>query len=544
MAADSKKKYFALVLAATVALAANPAALAEGEVKNSSSADSPASGSASDNSSSSSSGSDFSFGAKNWSIVPAGTPDPPRRQQSQHQSNSHTYSQSQSQSRSQSPSFNTSSFNTSAQAITNPGPAFNQTVAPVQVPSSSKPLKLYGRIEELASSTGAKIPLKLVSMTPIRDASLDVKVTKSAPLSGKASIASSSISSSKLNLSSKIQDMQFDDNQDQSFPKDFRGTWSGILTVSKVDYDPSYADFDPDEARKQQELVKVGISGKVSVSFYQGSGNKTEVQPTQVVFSTTVNAAQQMKDMANSQYGALINSFGLANNPMLANMTVPYMFAMPLGYLGGNTGVTGNQLSSELMKNTLKEVGQGVMEQDVISKDTDRNGQGKVKTTFTESVMRFTPQPGDRLYMQAASVSYDEHGSYLNKIILYGTLTRGSANAPSVPNMGGAPQVDTMFAQPGGGAGGLQNLFGGGGAGGAGGLQGLFGGGADAGGGLGGLQNLFGGGGGGAGAGAGVPSFGGSPGESNPLGGIDPSQTGNNLNNQYQQVQKMLEQMP
>lgn len=349
-----------------------------------------------------------------------------------------------------------------------------KTADPATVPAAAAPaapIKLYGRIEELCTSTGAKIPLKLQAMTPIRDSSLDApKVSK---LSGKVDFKAGKIagimpgktdSGNTLKTGIDKTDSKLSGEvsvEQPSFPTDFRGTWTGMLTVNLVDFDQSYYDFDRAEAEKQASLIKPGIQGKCSVSFYQGSNDKIQVKPTQVVFTIMRNLADEARDLGNSPLGALL---GGANNPMLANVNMPIPFAIPLGTLSGNTGVTGNQLTSELAKLDLKELARGVMEEQIVTHDSDRNASGQTRNYYTESVMRFTRMSNDKLYMQAASVSYDNDGNYLDKIVMSGTLSRGGSNDVS-------PETFTLFGNPNqsGSSGGLgSDLFGGNNAGGGG----------------------------------------------------------------------------
>jgi hypothetical protein len=177
---------------------------------------------------------------------------------------------------------------------------------------------------------------------------------------------------------------------------------------------------------------------------------------------------------------------------------------MPLGVLSSNTGVTGNQLTSDLVKIDLKEIAKGVLEEQLVTHDTDRNSSGQVRDFYTESVMRFTLINNDNMSMQAASVSYDNQGKYLNKIILAGNLQRGGSTDAT-------PQTYTLFGNQG------QNGQSGGAA--ANPLDALFGGAAGGQGGAG----LFGGG------------NGGNGGNGNGQGG--------GLLDQVQQMQKMLQEL-
>lgn len=316
----------------------------------------------------------------------------------------------------------------------NPPPAPIAEPVPQATPSASRTLTLTGRIEELVSGKGARIPLKLKAMVPIRDTSLDGKpvlkaAAKQTQLNSQTAKTDSASSLRKAGTSSEQIVAKV-----ASFPSDWRGTWSGDMTITTVDFDPRSYEFDPAETEKQKKMASPGTQGRCSVTFYEGSNNATEVKPTQVVFSKSITEAVQSMD--DSPIGALLGALGGgADNPTLASMKVP-AFALPLGDLGGaNSGVTGNQISSELMKNKLTQLSNDVVEQQIVTRDTERSAT-KIKDSFTENVLRFTRKGNNRLYCQAASVSYDQNGNYLNKILLRGFLDRGAAPAPSLGSFG------------------------------------------------------------------------------------------------------------
>ncbi len=417
-------------------------------------------------------------------------------------------------------------------------------------PVAAQGIKLYGRIEELASGAGAKIPLKLVAMKPIRDASLDeklqAKVEKDVPKDPKlvATIAASA-------------------RREVSFPFDYRGTWSGVLTVTDVKFDPRFYEIDREEAEKQAHMIVRGLNGNCAVTFYQGPNNKIAVKPTQVYFKVQDTVGEQMKMMQGSPLGAMLGAFGGDNSAMMQNiqnMPISVPIAMPLGATGSemmsNTGITGGTIDNSLMRNNLKELAKGVMENDIVTRDKETGRDGKVKTGYTESVLRFTKQSPTRLFMQAAAVSYDDDGNFLNKVLLSGSIEKGAPvviPSAEVAGMtipagaggagdGGMGAIQQMLGGGGGGAGGLgalQQMLGGqggsaGGAGGLGALQQMLGGQGGGGGasGLGALQQMMGGQGGNAGSGGGLGGL------QNLFGGQG---GGGSLGNQLQQ-QGMQEQ--
>ncbi len=310
---------------------------------------------------------------------------------------------------------------------------------PAASAASTPPTKLYGRIEELSAGVGARFPLKMQAMVPIRDASLDGRDVK---LSGKTNIQ-------------------------QAFPIDFRGQWSGELTIWDSRMDPSYFQFDRDEAEKESQLLKRGTKGNIVANFYQ-SARGIELQPCEVVFHGTDNLSDQMKMMGGSaggagQMGALGALLGGGNSSAFANMKIPIIFSLHFGapLESGSRGVSGNTLKSTLMKNQLRELAKGVMEQQVVTRDSDTNNNtGKTQTGYSESVLRFTHMNNNQVYLQCAYVYYRNDGKFQAKYILYGTLNRtNGAQSSMTPYASGGASNPFGGMIP--GAGGGANPFGG-----------------------------------------------------------------------------------
>ncbi len=334
------------------------------------------------------------------------------------------------------------------------------TTAPHQqeTQAAAPPTKLFGRIEELSAGAGARFPLKMQAMVPIRDPSLDGRDVK---LAGKTNIQ-------------------------QAYPIDFRGQWSGELTVWDARFDPSYFQFDRAEAEKESQLLKRGTKGNLTANFYQ-SIKGIELQPCEAVFQGTDSFSDQLKMMGGSsganagagqmgQLGALLGGGG--NSSAFSNMRIPIVFSLHFGapLESGSRGVSGNTLQSTLMKNTLRQLAKGVLEQQVVTKDSDTNTTtGKSQNGYSESVLRFTHMNNNQIYLQCAYVYYRNDGRFQAKYILYGTLNKSN---------GAQPNAMTPYASGGGsnpfgglvpGAGGGANPFGGmmqGGSGGSGGSGG------------------------------------------------------------------------
>ncbi len=292
----------------------------------------------------------------------------------------------------------------------------------------AKPVKLYGRIEQLCETSGATLPIKLQAQTPKYDASRPLRARASAGTTIGRAVA--------------------------AYPTEWQGEWSGTLRIWTCQFAPSRWQFDAAEASEEQDLMRPGLDGQVTFNFARDNERRIELQPTQVVFSapmTDDRLANLMKQMGGG--GQL-----LQGNPFAAAMmrSVPYMYAMHLGDLTSGVGVTGNALESRLVKNEIKALAPGTLEQQIVTYNADRSrATGKVRYSYSESVLRFTKMQSDQLYVQAASVDYDRNGRFESKVVLFGTVSRGAPASPlqemQLPNMmnGGAlQQLQQMLGSP------------------------------------------------------------------------------------------------
>jgi len=305
--------------------------------------------------------------------------------------------------------------------------------------TARKPVKLYGRIEELCTTPGAKFPLKLQALTP----KLDARGSLSAGVRNQAIIGSAPT----------------------YFPTDWAGVFSGTLKVWTAQFDPVLWQFDAEETSQEQDLIKPGTEGQVSFDFTTGGNQHIELEPAQVVFTAPMTesrykhemqaAQQQMQQMMGNMPGMqeMFNGSGTGGAMMQQIMqSVPYMFALHLGNLTQGTGVTGNLLEARLVKNDVKVLSATTLEQQVITYNQDVNkSTGRRHFNFTENVLRFTKLNRDQLYVQAASVDYDRNGKFESKVVLYGTVNRGQASSPMLQGM---PSMNGMPTPPN-----LNNLF-------------------------------------------------------------------------------------
>jgi hypothetical protein len=315
---------------------------------------------------------------------------------------------------------------------------------------------LFGRIEQLTSGVGAKFPV-LKAQTAKMD------------LSGQTT------------LKAAATDNMFSGQIVRSFPSDFNGTWGGVLQLQQVNFDPLYYQVDPAEAKQTAELMRPGLQGKVNM-IIQNTGSGLTLEPAKIYFSAPMTESRMNSQLSQLGSGGMtLPGMGnMASNPGMAQMmksmmmSVPYIWFMSLGATQG-TGLSGNAVQTNLVKNDVRQLSPTVIEQQIISQEHDTNPKtGKSRSSFSESVVRFTRYNASQQYVQAVAVDYSADKRFLRKMAFAGYVTKGAVQ---------------QMPDPMGGMGGLAGLGGAGGAGGAGGLPGL--------GGLGDLQKLFGGGGGG-----------------------------------------------
>lgn len=307
-----------------------------------------------------------------------------------------------------------------------PAPVARPTAAPA---ASQKPIVLKGRLEEV-SGNGANLPVGLLLGLKTQKARMaPVAQPKADPLKGLVA----------------------------SFPTDWAGQWGGSLSIWWTQIDPSYWQWDAENAKETADVLKRGATGTTTFNFYQ-NGNAVLVQPARVTFPPRVSQTTEQLPSNN----AFSQMFGAAGSQMLQalNTKIPVMI---LGDYQGQ-GIGANQLNLRVVKNDIKQLKPGLLEQDIITQETERKASGEVKNSFSETVIRFTKQNANQLYVQAASIKYRNDGHFLDKVIFYGTVTRGQvmpdATNPFAGMPGGGGSFPGMPTSPSGGAGGMPGLDG------------------------------------------------------------------------------------
>ena len=278
--------------------------------------------------------------------------------------------------------------------------------APKPAVAPAKPTVLYGRIEEISLGPGARLPVKLRALTP--------KLDTSGQLKGKAQTIMGRVVG--------------------SFPIDWRGDWSGTLTVHAAVFDPIRWQFDPQEANRERELLRPGTQGTVTFRFSTGKSGQIRLEPASVVFSAPMDRSRYAQMLNQLQTMLMGGQAVPGGSGAIMLQGLPYLYALHLGDLENGVGVTGNQLQSRVVRNDITELAPGVLEQVVVTYNLVRNPTtGKSRYGYSENVVRFTRQTSNKLYVQAATVSYLSNGRFEDKTILYGMVTRGQGTGSANP---------------------------------------------------------------------------------------------------------------
>lgn len=291
---------------------------------------------------------------------------------------------------------------------------------------------LFGRIEELASGTGAKFPIQLRA----QKATLDPRETT---LKGAAT------------------DTMYSGSLVRSFPTSMQGTWGGTLRLMQIQIDPLSYELDAAEAKQTAELAKPGIDGQVNFTF-QNQGSGVTLEPSQIIFQspmTESRMASMMKGLGNGSM-TMPGMGNMAAMPGMQQMmqqmvgSMPYTWALYFGSTQG-VGLSGNSVQTTLLRNNIRELSPTVLEEQIVSQETNTNPTtGRTRHSYSESVVRFTQYSSTQKYVQAACVDYNSDKRFLRKMVFAGYVTKGAVQNTNPMGSGSMGGLEKLFA-PGGG---------------------------------------------------------------------------------------------
>lgn len=297
--------------------------------------------------------------------------------------------------------------------------------------AKSKPITLYGRIDQIASEASVQMP-----SLQVEKPSLDL--------------------SRRTPLKASTSESRFSGSVESSFPMDFSGTWGGTIRVWRYSVSPLSYEEDANESNKLREILTPGTAGDVNFTFQHAMG-KIDLEPAQV--RIMIPASQSFSYQKMMQGGA--GGMGGMVSQMMANMKVPVILHFGTVSTNGSmeVGVSGNQIDQRVVKNEIRQLASDVVEEQIVTRNSSVQSSGRSEQGYTESVLRFTRQSASQMYVLAASVDYDASGKFLRKLIMYGNVNRGQVmNTSPVPTgMGNMTQM-LQQAGLGGGAGGMEGL--------------------------------------------------------------------------------------
>lgn len=268
----------------------------------------------------------------------------------------------------------------------------NKTATPTK-PAASK---LYGRIDQLFNSQGATIPKGVFkSETPMYD---------NTPPSDN-----------------KTPNQTLTGFVTNSFPTEWKGTWSGYVNVVKFADNPICWRGDALEMYGIRRINKPGRPGKVSCTFKSDDGIHLNLDPPTILMSMNM-----MRPSLTDIVSAATSDTKL--DPSLTQLdgesNLRGELRMPLGSAVSYKNVNGNPVSMQVLKNELRELDANTMEQDVlVQMDEYNNLMSRLSNSYNETVLRFTAD-GDELDLEIAQVSYDASGAFLSKTIFSGKLSK------------------------------------------------------------------------------------------------------------------------
>lgn len=306
-------------------------------------------------------------------------------------------------------------------------------------PTREKPLqasatstKLYGRIEQIANSSGAQFPA-LKAQVP----SLDNSLSPTGPIKGQAT-----------------QDSLFSGSIAKSYPQDYRGNWGGDLTVWGIQQDPICYKIDPVESDKMQRIFKKDNKGAVNFVFADDARGGIYLTPAKILFQlpgSEANINDQMKELLGGQSLSAMGPMGQYMSQMAQSM--PVYFSFYFGDMQTSAtakGLSGNEMTQRTLKNTVRQLSGNVLEQQIVAQCNETmKATGQPRVRYEESVLRFTKVNAQQMYVQAAQVVYGADKKFQRKMIMYGYVTKGvQANTSPYSGMMGMPgagQIQQMF---------------------------------------------------------------------------------------------------
>lgn len=272
------------------------------------------------------------------------------------------------------------------------------------------PAKKFGsRLDELVSKPGAALPRGLKLGVPIYDRSKPSNTTAPTPQATQGF------------------DKALSGYVTNTFPVNWKGSWSGNVSVTQFSGNPRCWFGDALETYSIYRINKVGRVGRITCNFKSTDGMRLTLDPP-VIHMQMRMVRPSMAEILNTISNTTIT------DPSLSGPPPPSMISgdlrLPLGAAVATQNINGNPIAMNVLKNEIRDLDDNTLEQDVVVQIEEFNRLlSRLNQSYNETVLRFTGN-GEQLDVEIAQVSYDTTGAFLSKTVYTGTLSRTSAELP------------------------------------------------------------------------------------------------------------------
>jgi hypothetical protein len=250
---------------------------------------------------------------------------------------------------------------------------------------------IQGRIEETATASDM-LPVRLTrlkSEQPIPD---EMPASPEKPLQGEA-----------VELGSRLSS--------DSFPEEMVGLWAGRLTIVSEYHKPGLT-VEPER--------QLGQSGVAVFHFIQ-DGSRVILKPATVFLPPVVKPLKETR-FSSEAFESMEEKATTRGVPVDPEKLVR---RNPIISLGSYSWVKldGSHRTSSVTANTIHNLAQGVVEQDLVDKLETQTAEGQNVSSYAEVVCRFKRTGSDSQFVQVARIFYAVDRSISRRIVLEGNLS-------------------------------------------------------------------------------------------------------------------------
>ncbi len=267
---------------------------------------------------------------------------------------------------------------------------------------------LKGRIEQIYGTNDPKMP-ELKSLAPKFDTSQEPNRAL-----GKISASSASTNSHTLAEQQALP---------ESYPIDWKGNWSGELTIM----DSRYLEPADQSMRAEIDLERranaAGRKGKAVFSFRQVPPSKVSLEPVEIKFVYPSNMKLPDAVSLSASDAAKFVQPGERTDDVTIIPDRTYYISM--NNVKGGITVGGNIVTQRVMRNTVSSLAKNVIEEDIVTLSSESlRGSQRVIECYNEDVLRFTMINQSTILVQAVTLAYNDAGHCDTRVSFAGYVQR------------------------------------------------------------------------------------------------------------------------